>query len=193
MSLVSELKRRNVFKVAVAYAVVTWILIEISATVFPIFQLPEWTVTFVTMLLILGFPVAMLLTWAYELTPEGKKTMRKLFYSAGVKLAAIVATIAIVTSGPVSAQPQGPSCGTFTVLKDTKVETRLFPKGAYRIHAIGVSCEEVIGEDGLFAKFLGLGDGTPLPEPWESLIGAVGAPKFAAGPGVGFRAQRISD
>ncbi|MDG2088696.1 MAG: hypothetical protein P8J68_08150 [Arenicellaceae bacterium] len=50
-----------------------------------------------------------------------------------------------------------------------------------------------IGRDGLFTKFLSLGDDVPLPEPWESLIGVVGARKFVAGPGIGIRAQRISD
>jgi hypothetical protein len=73
------------------------------------------------------------------------------------------------------------------------IETRLFPKGTYVVHSIGVSCEEVLGEDGLFATFLSLGDAVSLPEPWKSLTEAIGAPKFAAGPGVGFRAQRISD
>ena len=72
-SVWAELKRRNVVKVAVAYAVVGWLLIEVASTVFPIVQLPDWTVTFVTMLLILGFPVALILSWAYELTPEGMK------------------------------------------------------------------------------------------------------------------------
>ncbi len=72
-SVWAELKRRNVVKVAVAYAIVGWILIEISATVFPIVQLPDWAVTLVTMLLLLGFPVALVLSWAYELTPEGLK------------------------------------------------------------------------------------------------------------------------
>ena len=72
-SLFTELRRRNVFKVAVAYAIVAWILIEISATVFPIVKLPEWTVTLVTMLLLLGFPIAMIISWAFELTPEGLK------------------------------------------------------------------------------------------------------------------------
>ncbi len=68
-----ELRRRNVVKVAVAYAIVVWVLVEVAATVFPILQLPEWTVTFVTMLLLLGFPVALVLSWAYELTPQGFK------------------------------------------------------------------------------------------------------------------------
>ena len=69
----SELKRRNVFRVAAAYAVVGWLLIEVSDTVFPRLGLPEWTVTFVIALLAIGFPVALFLAWAYELTPEGVK------------------------------------------------------------------------------------------------------------------------
>jgi len=73
MSFFAELKRRNVFRVAAAYAVVAWLLIEISDTVFPRLGLPEWTVTFVIALLLLGFPVALFLAWAYELTPEGLK------------------------------------------------------------------------------------------------------------------------
>jgi TolB-like protein/Tfp pilus assembly protein PilF len=71
MSVIVELKRRNVFRVAAAYAVVAWLLIEISDTVFPRINLPEWTVTLVIALLLLGFPLALFLAWAYELTPEG--------------------------------------------------------------------------------------------------------------------------
>lgn len=70
-SLFQELKRRKVFRVAVAYAVVAWVLIQISSEVLPALQMPEWTVSFVTVLLLLGFPVALLLGWAFELTPEG--------------------------------------------------------------------------------------------------------------------------
>lgn len=69
--LLQELKRRKVFRVSVVYAVVAWVLIEVSATVLPALQMPEWTVSFVTILLILGFPVAIVLAWAYEITPEG--------------------------------------------------------------------------------------------------------------------------
>ena len=72
-SVWAELKRRNVVKVAVAYAIVGWLVIEVASTVFPLLQLPDWTATFVTMLLILGFPVALILSWAYELTPDGMK------------------------------------------------------------------------------------------------------------------------
>ncbi len=73
MGLVSELRRRNVIRVAIAYAVAAWLLIEISATTFPMLRLPEWTATFVAVLLMIGFPVALIFAWAFELTPEGIK------------------------------------------------------------------------------------------------------------------------
>jgi len=105
----------------------------------------------------------------------------------------VIAMAAIILADAVSAQPQSPSCGRFEVLEDMIVETRLFRKGTYVIHSIGVPCEEVLGADGLFARFLGLGDDAPLPEPWKFLTEAGGAPKFATSAGYGFRAQRISD
>lgn len=73
MSLWAELRRRNVVKVAVAYAIVGWLLVQVAGSFFPALRLPEWTVTLVAALVILGFPVALLLSWAYELTPEGVK------------------------------------------------------------------------------------------------------------------------
>jgi TolB-like protein len=71
--LLAELRRRNVFKVGVAYALVAWLLIEVAHTAFPTLQLPDWTITLVTVLLIMGFPVALVIAWAFELTPEGIK------------------------------------------------------------------------------------------------------------------------
>ena len=68
-----ELKRRNVYKVAVAYAVVGWLLVQIATQVFPFFEIPNWAVRLVVLLLIIGFPVALILAWAFELTPEGIK------------------------------------------------------------------------------------------------------------------------
>ncbi len=68
-----ELKRRNVIRVAIAYAIAAWLLIEITATTFPILKLPDWSVTLVTVLVLIGFPLALILAWAYELTPEGLK------------------------------------------------------------------------------------------------------------------------
>ncbi|PYL07906.1 MAG: hypothetical protein DME33_08990 [Verrucomicrobia bacterium] len=68
-----ELRRRNVYKVAVAYAVVAWLLIQIATQVFPFFEIPNWAVRLVVLLLIIGFPVALVLAWAFEITPEGIK------------------------------------------------------------------------------------------------------------------------
>jgi TolB-like protein len=73
MSILRELKRRNVIKVAIAYAVVAWLLIEITATTFPILKLPDWSVTLVTAFVLIGFPLALIFAWAFEITPEGIK------------------------------------------------------------------------------------------------------------------------
>src|SRR5216117_1320091 len=67
----AELKRRNVYKVAISYAVVAWLLMQVASQIFPFFEIPNWAVRLVVLLLIIGFPVAMILAWAFELTPEG--------------------------------------------------------------------------------------------------------------------------
>jgi TolB-like protein/tetratricopeptide (TPR) repeat protein len=69
----SELKRRNVYKVAVAYAVVGWLLIQVATQVFPFFEIPNWAVRLVVLFIVIGFPIALMLAWAFELTPEGLK------------------------------------------------------------------------------------------------------------------------
>jgi len=68
-----ELKRRNVYKVGVAYAVVAWLLMQIASQLFPFFEIPNWVVRLIILLLIIGFPVALLIAWAFERTPEGLK------------------------------------------------------------------------------------------------------------------------
>ena len=70
-SLVSELKRRNVFRVAFAYIIVGWVVLQVAEFLAPLLQLPEWTVSFALFLGIIGFPFALLFAWAFELTPEG--------------------------------------------------------------------------------------------------------------------------
>ena len=69
----AELKRRNVYKVAVAYAVVGWLLIQVATQVFPFFEIPNWAVRLVVLAIVLGFPIALVIAWAFELTPEGIK------------------------------------------------------------------------------------------------------------------------
>lgn len=67
----AELQRRNVYRVGIAYAVVGWLLIQITTQIFPVFEIPAWVARMVVVVLLLGFPVALVLAWAYELTPEG--------------------------------------------------------------------------------------------------------------------------
>src|SRR5215467_11974771 len=81
----SELKRRNVYKVAVAYAVVSWLLIQIATQVFPFFEIPNWAVRLVVLLLVLGFPIALILSWAFEITPEGIKRESQVAPGASIR------------------------------------------------------------------------------------------------------------
>jgi len=69
----AELRRRNVYKVAIAYAVVAWLLMQIATQVFPFLEIPNWAIRFVIMLIVIGFPIALVIAWAFELTPEGLK------------------------------------------------------------------------------------------------------------------------
>ena len=72
-NLFAELKRRNVYKVAIAYAVVAGLLVQTATQVFPFFKTPNWAVRLVVLLFIIGFPVALILAWGFELTPQGLK------------------------------------------------------------------------------------------------------------------------
>ncbi len=119
--------------------------------------------------------------------------MKKLALSTVALLVVAAAALGIASTGADAAGPQTPSCGTFKVLNDETIDGRVFQKGTYRLNASGISCAKVRRKYGLFDQFLSQDDTTPLPKPWRSLAGAVGAPKFTAAPGVGFRAQRISD
>src|SRR6266852_4516634 len=69
----AELRRRNVYKVAIAYAVVAWLLMQVATQVFPFLEIPNWAIRLVIMLIVIGFPIALVIAWAFELTPEGLK------------------------------------------------------------------------------------------------------------------------
>src|SRR5690349_10660032 len=69
-----ELKRRNVYKVGVAYAVVAWLLMQVASQILPFFETPNWVVRLVILLLLLGFPIALVIAWAFEVTSEGIKS-----------------------------------------------------------------------------------------------------------------------
>ena len=76
MSFISELKRRNVFRVAIAYVIVAWLLLQVGDTLGPALRLPDWFQSGVAYVLILGFPIAIIFAWAFEMTPEGVKRER---------------------------------------------------------------------------------------------------------------------
>src|SRR6266567_1127828 len=81
----TELKRRNVYKVAIAYGVVAWLLMQVASQIFPFFEIPNWAVRLVVLLLVIGFPVALILAWAFELTPEGIKRAEDVDLSKSVR------------------------------------------------------------------------------------------------------------
>jgi TolB-like protein/Flp pilus assembly protein TadD len=81
-SVWAELNRRNVVKVAVAYAVVSWLLLQLTDVLVPLLGLPDWTGRLVFLLLLIGFPLALFFAWAYELTPEGLKREKDVDRSA---------------------------------------------------------------------------------------------------------------
>src|SRR5213083_2565138 len=69
----AELKRRNVYKVAVAYAVVGWLIAQVATQIFPFLEIPNWVVRLIIVLIAIGFPIALVIAWAFEATPEGIK------------------------------------------------------------------------------------------------------------------------
>src|SRR5438045_8401856 len=100
----SELKRRNVYKVAVAYAVVGWLVIQIASTILPTFHAPEWVVQALIVIVALGFPIALVIAWAFEMTPEGMKRTEdvrpdeKITQWSRQKFAALILVIAIAAA-----------------------------------------------------------------------------------------------
>jgi TolB-like protein/Tfp pilus assembly protein PilF len=100
-----ELKRRNVYKVAVAYAIVAWLLIQAASILFPTFEAPAWVMKVFVTAVILGFPVALVFAWAFEITPEGIKRAdevspdQSITRKTGRKLTAIIVLVAVVAAG----------------------------------------------------------------------------------------------
>ncbi len=105
MNFLSELKRRNVYKVAVAYAVVAWLLIQAASIILPTFEAPAWTMKVLLVALIIGFPIAVALAWAFEITPEGIKLERdvapneSITAHTGRKLVGLTIALAVVAAG----------------------------------------------------------------------------------------------
>src|ERR1043166_4882191 len=106
----AELKRRNVYKVAVAYLVASWLIIQIATQVFPFFEIPNWAVRLVVVLLILGFPAALIFSWAFEITPEGIKRESEIEHGKSIsrstarKIVALTIVFAVIAAGLMAIQ-----------------------------------------------------------------------------------------
>ncbi len=104
-SFFAELKRRNVYKVAVAYAVVAWLLLQAASIFFPAFDAPAWVMKIFIIVIIFGFPVALIFSWAFEITPEGIKLeseiepSRSIKRRTGRKIVAVTIALAVVAVG----------------------------------------------------------------------------------------------
>ena len=103
-SFLSELKRRNVYKVAVAYAVVAWLLIQAASILFPTFEAPTWVMKVFVAVIVLGFPIALVFSWAFEITPEGIKREEavapneSVTRQTGRKIVRITIVVAVIAS-----------------------------------------------------------------------------------------------
>ena len=101
----AELKRRNVYKVAVAYAVVGWLLIQAASILFPTFEAPSWVMKVFVVVLVLGFPIVLIFSWAFEITPEGIKREsevepnKSISRHTGRKIVALTIGLAVVAAG----------------------------------------------------------------------------------------------
>src|SRR5436305_4040685 len=101
----AELKRRNVYKVAVAYAVVAWLTIQAASIFLPAFNAPQWAMQIVILILVIGFPIALVFSWAFEITPEGivreseVTADQSITHHTGRKLVALTIVLAVVATG----------------------------------------------------------------------------------------------
>jgi TolB-like protein len=109
-SFFAELKRRNVYKVAVAYAVIAWLLIQAASILFPTFEAPTWVMKVFVVIVAAGFPIALVIAWAFEMTPEGMKRTEdvrpdeKIPQWSRRKFAALILVITICAAGLLSYQ-----------------------------------------------------------------------------------------
>src|SRR5206468_1438386 len=106
----AELKRRNIYKVAVAYVVVAWLSIQAASILFPTFEAPSWVMKVFVAVLVLGFPIVLTFSWAFEITPEGIKCESEvepnnsISRHTGQKIVALTIGLAVVAAGLVAFQ-----------------------------------------------------------------------------------------
>jgi adenylate cyclase len=126
MNFFAELKRRNVYKVAVAYGVVGWLVIQVTATIVPALHLPDTITTAVVVLVLVGFPIALVISWAFEMTPEGMKRTENVSPDEVIpqwskkKFAALIIGVAIIAAGLLAFQLLRSSRSTIIATADAK-------------------------------------------------------------------------
>src|SRR5437870_1149728 len=117
----AELKRRNVYKVAVAYAVVSWLVVQAASLLFVTFEAPPWAMKIFVIAVALGFPIALVLAWAFELTPEGIKRAEDVLPNesitrkTGPKLISLTIVFAVIALGLLIFQLLRPKVGVAPV------------------------------------------------------------------------------
>ena len=127
-SFFAELKRRNVYKVAVAYMVVAWLLIQAASILFPTFEAPAWVMKVFVAVLVLGFPIALIFSWAFEITPEGIKREseiepdKSVAVHTGRKIVALTIGLAVLAAGLL----------TFQLLRPKSSRTATISSGAVK-------------------------------------------------------------
>src|SRR5438067_10292112 len=126
MNFFAELKRRNVYKVAIAYAVVGWFVIQVTATIVPALHLPDALTTAVVVLILIGLPVALVIAWAFEMTPEGMKRTENVPSDEVIpqwskkKFAALIIGVAVIAAGLLAFQLLRSPRSTITPTADSK-------------------------------------------------------------------------
>src|SRR5690242_14921561 len=101
----AELRRRNVYKVALAYAVVSWLLVQAASILFPTFDAPPWVMKVLVAVIVIGCPLALILSWAFEITPEGIKREEDVLPNesstrrTGRKIVGITIVVAVLAAG----------------------------------------------------------------------------------------------
>ena len=105
LNFFAELKRRNVYKVAVAYAVVAWLVVQAASIFLPAFNAPQWAMQIIILILVFGFPIALAFSWAFEITPEGIKLEseiepnKSIARRTGRKIVAVTIVLAVIAAG----------------------------------------------------------------------------------------------
>ena len=122
-SFFSELKRRNVYKVAAAYAVVGWLLVQVATQVFPFFEIPSWGIRLIVLIIAIGFPIALILAWAFELTPEGIRRAETVTGATAAKSAHRAWIYVVMVAGILS-------IGVFFLGRYTALRTSSSPESA---------------------------------------------------------------